>query len=157
MSEQLESMGFRLMSLYIKVVDGQPDGHPVFEDNLLQIYNSIENIPIEYEPFERVHQNIFPEGYENVEHSYQKIEGIWKDVWIAVPMSQEEMNRVKQIKIESALEAIERAKNKTQIRIGESINPEHTILLQNYLQELNDWQLVDPVYPNFPIPPLLVD
>jgi hypothetical protein len=66
------------MNLYLKIVDGQPEGHPYFEDNLLTVYKGL--IPSEYQPFLRVAAN--PSEYMvPVASAYQLVDGVWQDTW----------------------------------------------------------------------------
>ena len=76
------------MNLYIKTENGQALDHPVFEDNLI---HALGTIPEHWEPFMRVEPPIAGE-YEVVEHppNYQKINGVWTDIWTVRPMTNEE-------------------------------------------------------------------
>jgi hypothetical protein len=68
------------MNLYIQTQDGQPINHPAFEDNLLQAFNPI---PDNWEPFVRVERPT-PTVYqllESQEPVYQKVNGVWTDIW----------------------------------------------------------------------------
>ena len=69
------------LKLYIEI-DNQnnPINHPLLEENLLA--NHPEGIPDKYQPFKRVPK---PENYTgNIDDfsTYQKIDGIWQDVWV---------------------------------------------------------------------------
>jgi hypothetical protein len=77
-------------NLYIKVIDGSPVDHPLLETNLLHIYDELENIPDHYEPFVRVGQNVNPGLYQKVVFTYEKIDGVWQDVWTVVDMTDDE-------------------------------------------------------------------
>lgn len=70
------------MELFIRIVDGQPFEHPIFEDNFRQAFPDVDvnNLPPEFARFERV---AIPEiglyeVYEGV--SYELIDGVYKDV-----------------------------------------------------------------------------
>jgi len=68
------------MNLYIEIEDGQPKNHPTYGDNLVQYFG---NIPNNWEPFVRVDRPV-PGVYqilENLESIYQKVDGVWTDVW----------------------------------------------------------------------------
>lgn len=69
------------MNLYIETdSNGNPINHPAFEDNLLQAFGSI---PTHWEPFVRVEKPI-PTVYQVLDSqdpTYQKINGVWTDVW----------------------------------------------------------------------------
>ena len=74
------------MNLYIQVKDGITLNHPVFEDNLLQVFSLI---PADWEPFTRVQQpEVGPYQYlDSPVPSYKKISGVWTDVWLLRDMS----------------------------------------------------------------------
>ena len=86
------------MNLYIEIEAGQPKNHPADGVNLIQAFGSIPNT---WEPFLRVDRPI-PGVYqilENLEAIYQKVDGIWTDVWRLRDMTPSEkmavQNRVK--------------------------------------------------------------
>jgi hypothetical protein len=77
------------MRLFIKVENGMPINHPASEDNLFQ---SLGEIPLDWEPFVRetrptvgVYQIL-----ESEETTYQKVNGIWTDVWALRDMTGDE-------------------------------------------------------------------
>jgi hypothetical protein len=77
------------MKLYIQIKDGQTVNHPAFEDNLLHAFGSI---PADWEPFVRV-ERPRPDAYEVLESeqpSYEKVHGVWTDVWAIRLMTAEE-------------------------------------------------------------------
>jgi hypothetical protein len=88
------------MNLYIETdSNGNPINHPAFEDNLIQAFGVIPN---HWEPFIRVNRPV-PNVYQvlnKTEATYQKIDGVWTDVWIVRDMTEEEklahQNEVKQ-------------------------------------------------------------
>lgn len=69
------------MNLYIETdSSGNPVNHPAFEDNLLQAFGAI---PSNWQPFTRVDQPV-PTTYQvldSTEPTYQKVNGVWTDVW----------------------------------------------------------------------------
>lgn len=78
------------MNLFIQVANGEPVNHPAFEENLIQAFGSV---PSDWEPFQRVERPV-PRIYEILEGdnpSYQKIDGIWTDVWPLRAMTPEEI------------------------------------------------------------------
>jgi len=78
------------MNLFIQIENGQPVNHPAFEDNLIQAFGAI---PDHWEQFVRVERPI-PSVYEILESdqpSYQKVDGIWTDVWSLRPMTEAEI------------------------------------------------------------------
>lgn len=79
------------MNLYIEIKDGQPINHPAFEDNLIEAFGQV---PSNWEPFVRVERPV-PGRFEvldSQEPTYQKIDGVWTDVWTVRPMTQDEKN-----------------------------------------------------------------
>ena len=77
------------MSLYIETKDGQPVNHPAFEDNLLQAFG---NIPDHWEPFVRVERpaTTVYQVLESEQPTYQKVDGVWTDVWTIRDMTDAE-------------------------------------------------------------------
>lgn len=77
------------MKLYIQVENGQTVNHPALEENLMQAFG---HIPSNWESFERVDRSNIGvyEVLTSDEPTYQKINGVWKDVWAVRPMTQEE-------------------------------------------------------------------
>ena len=68
------------MNLYIETENDQTKNHPALESNLLQAFGSI---PVHWEPFTRVARPV-PGVYEILESeepAYEKVNGIWTDVW----------------------------------------------------------------------------
>lgn len=78
------------MNLFIQVEDGQTVNHPAVEENLIQAFGSV---PLNWEPFIRV-KRPSPGVYEILEletPNYEKIDGVWTDVWPLRAMTQEEI------------------------------------------------------------------
>lgn len=84
------------MNLYIKVVDGNIIDHPILLENLLLVFPDInpENIPSPYVKFERIPQPHLSPFEKNLQHSYQIVDGIVKDVWTYELMTLEEKAQV---------------------------------------------------------------
>ena len=77
------------MNLYIETENGVTKNHPAFEDNLLQAFGSI---PEHWEPFTRVERPLLG-AYEVMtaeEPTYEKVDGVWTDVWHKRDMTAEE-------------------------------------------------------------------
>lgn len=77
------------MNLYIETENGVIKNHPAFEDNLLQAFGSI---PAHWEPFTRVERPILG-VYELMtanEPTYEKVNGVWTDVWHKRDLTAEE-------------------------------------------------------------------
>ena len=97
------------MNLYIKTENENPINHPAFEDNLLQAFGAI---PSEWESFVRVERPI-PTLYQvldSEEPTYQKIDGVWTDVWALRDMTAEEKS-TKQQAVRDAFNTREQAEN----------------------------------------------
>lgn len=97
------------MNLFIQIENGQPINHPAFEDNLIQAFGAV---PDHWEPFVRVVQPI-PDVYEileSTEPTYQKVDGVWIDVWALRSMTDEE-KAVKQQEVKDAWATREQASN----------------------------------------------
>ena len=76
------------MSLYIQVIDGRPINHPAFEGNLREAFGEIPN---NWEPFVRIDKptaNLYKVVSE--EPSYEKIDGVWTDIWSIRDMTDDE-------------------------------------------------------------------
>jgi len=88
------------MNLYIEIENGTFKNHPAFEDNLIQAFGSIPN---HWEPFIRVEQPTL-DVYEIMtadEPTYEKVEGVWTDVWHKRDMTTEEKTAKQQATIAS--------------------------------------------------------
>lgn len=97
------------MSLYIETKNGQPVNHPAFEENLLQAFGAI---PEHWEAFVRLEKPI-PTVYQvldSQEPTYQKIDGVWTDVWALRDMTDAE-KAIKQQSTRDAFNAREQATN----------------------------------------------
>lgn len=97
------------MNLYIETQDGQAINHPAYEDNLLQAFNFI---PQNWEQFVRVEKPILSvyQILENEESTYQKIDGVWTDVWSLRDMTFEE-KKAKQQQVIDDFNSREQAQN----------------------------------------------
>lgn len=87
------------MNLFIKIENDSPVGHPALEDNLIQAFGVIPN---EWESFIRVpHPNIgVYQVLESDSPVYQKVNGIWTDVWLFRNMTmQEKIDKQNSVKL----------------------------------------------------------
>ena len=78
------------MRLFIQIENGQTVNHPALEENLIQAFGAV---PDHWELFIRV-QKPNPGIYEILESdepSYQKVDGVWTDVWPLRPMTDAEI------------------------------------------------------------------
>jgi hypothetical protein len=86
------------MTLYIRIENGQPVEHPALEENLLQAFGAVtEN----WELFERIEPPVLGEYqvFDNPHVTYEKINGVWTDVFHVIEMSIEEKEAKQQAKI----------------------------------------------------------
>ena len=77
------------MNLYIEIKNGVTKNHPALEDNLIQAFGSV---PTSWEPFVRVERPV-PSVYQVLkfdEPLYEKVDGVWTDVWTVREMTAEE-------------------------------------------------------------------
>ena len=68
------------MNLYIETENGAVKNHPAFEHNLIQAFGSV---PAHWESFTRIERPI-PGVYQVLESNesvYEKVNGVWTDVW----------------------------------------------------------------------------
>ena len=77
------------MNLYIETENGVTKNHPALEENLLQAFGSI---PENWEAFTRVERPVpaVYQVFDSEEPTYQKIDGVWTDVWSLRDMTAEE-------------------------------------------------------------------
>ena len=96
------------MNLYIEIENGVPKNHPAFEDNLIQAFGQI---PEHWELFVRVER---PSGVYQIVTSeqpvYEKVDGVWTDVWSVRDMTAEEKT-AKQQELITAFNSHEYASN----------------------------------------------
>ena len=81
-------------NLYIQIENGQTINHPATEENLLQAFGLI---PTNWETFIRVEPPI-PNIYQIIDgqSTYQKIDGVWTDVWSIKDMTETEKQEKQQ-------------------------------------------------------------
>ena len=79
-----------MSDLYIQVKDGLPINHPVLLNNLLAAFG---NIPSDWEPFERIQKPSVsaPKILDSENSKYEKVNGVWTDVWNVRDMNVEEL------------------------------------------------------------------
>lgn len=77
------------MILYIEVENGIPKNHPAFQHNLIEAFGEV---PLNWEPFERgekPHHGIY-QVIEAQKVVYEKINGVWTDIFLIREMTEEE-------------------------------------------------------------------
>ena len=82
------------MKLYIQIENGQPINHPAFEDNLMQAFGSIPNTWEEFVRPERPTTDVYQLLSDNP--TYEKINGVWTDVWALRDMTAQEKSAKQQ-------------------------------------------------------------
>ena len=97
------------MNLYIETENGVTKNHPAFESNLIQAFGSV---PAHWEPFIRVERPAI--GVYKImtadEPTYEKVDGVWTDVWHKRDMTAEEKT-AKQQQVITAFNSREQAEN----------------------------------------------
>ena len=80
------------MNLYIRIVDGQPFEHPIFEDNFIQAFPDVDvsNLPPEFAKFVRVPQPVLGKYEKNPYVTYEWVNGVVTDVWHCEQMTDSE-------------------------------------------------------------------
>jgi hypothetical protein len=83
------------MNLYIETENGTFKNHPAFEHNLIQAFGSV---PAHWEPFTRIERPITDiyQVLESNESVYEKVNGVWTDVWTIREMTTEEKAALQQ-------------------------------------------------------------
>lgn len=78
------------MNLYIQVENGEPINHPAFEDNLIQAFGAV---PSNWEAFIRIPKPTPAANqiFDSELPTYQKVNGIWTDVWALRDMTESEI------------------------------------------------------------------
>jgi hypothetical protein len=78
------------MNFYIETENGVTKNHPAEEDNLLAAFGSI---PEHWEPFTRVERPVLGQHEVMVseEPTYEKVNGVWIDVWHKRDLTAEEI------------------------------------------------------------------
>lgn len=97
------------MYLFIQIENNQPVNHPALPANLVQAFGEI---PSNWEPFLRVEKpNVgFYQVLESENPTYNKVNGVWTDVWALREMTVEEKT-AKQKEAKDAWEKREQAQN----------------------------------------------
>jgi hypothetical protein len=93
------------MKLYIQVENGVPVNHPALEENLFQ---SLGYIPDNWEPFVRVPNPTSANDtlvLERPDPIYQKVDGVWTDVWLTRTKTEAEIAAEKEKQIQDIKDA----------------------------------------------------
>lgn len=87
------------MKLYIQVENGQPVNHPALEENIVDAFGAV---PDNWEPFVRVQNPILTDDTVVLLEptpTYQKVDGVWTDVWYTRPKTEEEIAAEKEARL----------------------------------------------------------
>ena len=84
------------MNLFIQTEDGQTVNHPAFEDNLIQAFGAVPDHWEQFIRVERPNPGVY-EVLESDEPTYQKVDGVWTDVWSLRPMTEAEIAAKQQV------------------------------------------------------------
>lgn len=90
--------------LYIQVEDGAPINHPAFVSNLIEAFGAV---PDNWEPFVRVENPTLTDKsivLAALDPVYQKINGVWQDVWLTRPKTLEELAAEKQRRLDFVMQ-----------------------------------------------------
>jgi hypothetical protein len=84
------------MNLYIEIENGVAINHPAYEDNLI---DALGSVPAHWEAFTRVEQPepALYQTFDSPRVTYQKVNGVWSDVWMLRDMSDAEKAAKQQI------------------------------------------------------------
>lgn len=140
------------MELYIKVINGNPINHPILASNLIDALGiDYDNIPKEYEKFKRKECNIEIGLLEKPISRYEKIDGVWTDVWESVPLAENELQFKKnQIKDEKKFLALAH-KNYAEESLNLTSNNSIKQYLSNYISTISDLEInYDTIIPDPP-------
>jgi hypothetical protein len=135
--------------LYIKVQNGQPIDHPVFPDNLMEVFGEI---PAEYETFNRMPSPV-PGQFEVLEHPpvYAKVDVAWTDVWTVRPMTAEEKAQFTQEILFKVTSQIADMREHFGNQITENSTDSDREIVAKYIADLDAVDVSDPF--NAKIPP----
>jgi len=77
------------MNLYIETENGVTKNHPAFEENLIQAFGSV---PEHWVPFVRIEPPVLSiyKVFEDPQSTYEKVDGVWTDVFHIRDMTTEE-------------------------------------------------------------------
>lgn len=83
------------MELYIQIENNSPINHPAIKENLMQAFG---DVPSDWEPFVRVEKPLAGDEtddrkfliLDSQEPTYEKVDGVWTDVWVVREMTDEE-------------------------------------------------------------------
>jgi len=143
------------MSLYIKVENGQSIDHPALETNLLQVFGEI---PSNWELFSRIEKPFFDDPFKIVsEHSvYQKIDGVWVDVWDVRDATPEERAEIEQKMVNYANSTIEANIKLANQTLPILTDPEAIAAFERFKSASEAYVLVsvNPITPPLPAIPL---
>lgn len=146
------------LALYIKVENGQTVDHPVFPNNLMDVFGEI---PSNYEPFIRLPESDrLPLGVFEVTDDtaplYAKVNDVWTDVYARREMNAEERT-AKEDEIRATHNRVIASFKETLVeRIANSLDQDEVAFWQNLLDAYNNLVITDLLNPQFPVIPPFV-
>lgn len=96
------------MELFIRLENGEPFEHPILGDNFRQAFPdvNVDDLPNWVARFERVEPPT-PGEYQKLALHYGWVDGIVKDVWTFVEMTDEERAEVDRLKAEALAQRVQ--------------------------------------------------
>lgn len=143
------------MRLFIRIVDGQPFEHPIFEDNFREAFPSIDidNLPPEFAEFQRIAMPTIG-LFEAAELTYGWDGGLVKDCWFVRSMMPEERAQRTASMAAEFNASVATHKIFVQERIDSTTGDVQAAWVA-HLADLNAWVLTDVENPNFPPMPFI--
>lgn len=119
----------------------QPINHPIHGENFRHALSHIDpdNLPPHYARFVRVLQNVTPSLHQTVEHKYDWVGDVVKDVWYTVDLPDEEVQKKLDHYQTQCENVVGFLKTFAQKRIEQSVNSSEIQVFTNYLNKLNNW------------------
>lgn len=150
------------MRLFIKIVNGQPFGHPITKENFVQVYPNIDvdNLPSNFANFERTDfdDDTFPVSvYEMPYSKYEWVGNVVKDVWYTKPMNEEQIITKNETIVKSKEYNKTRRLIKWNFVLAELTDEASKQVVQNYIDILTAYVIADAPLADLPKAPLKND
>jgi hypothetical protein len=154
-------------NLYIEIVNGQANNHPILESNLLEAFPGIDlnNLPPNYAKFKRIYQEDCglpePTDYKKKIHRTKYVlnkDGYWKDHWEIINKEQHEIDLIEKTHKKQNLH-FSNLNLKNLKRTANSIfhsltDPDEIQVWKTYFEMMNKIKSHDPhdqLIPTFPV------
>lgn len=143
------------MNLFIRLKNGQPFEHPIFEDNFKEVWPDVDlsNLPEWVARFERVAAPTVGMFEVNDGVTYEWVDGIVKDVWHVRAMTDDEKQEKLQSMSDAILVSVDWLKQEAATKLQEATTDEIRSVWQTYLDAITAWKLVDPLTDTVPVMP----